>query len=260
MAPLHTIMIKKIRMTLLLIFGLVLLLPLIGQAAGNTVIGVSTVYQDKVGTVDLAVFIQGSENVASGSFDVEYDSTQLTIVDRDVKEGDILKDSLFSSNGEEAGKVSLAFANAAAGLQNGTLLTFKARVLNAGDTVDLKLANVHFYSADGKEIPIQLIDGQIKPFNGDTKEYAGTVTGDKAWTIKLSKSYNPASLNAYAVTVKRGTVNIDVTVVPKDDRSFTVTPKVNYPRGKYTLEITEQITSANGSKLNKPVRHVFSVQ
>lgn len=243
---------------------LVLLLPsTLAEAKGNSVLGVSTVYEDRATTVDISVFIQSDEAIAGGSFDVEYDSSIMTVADTDVKQGDLIAPTLYltSTNGAEAGKVSMAFAKFSGGASlDGTILTFRARVTKAKETVDLQLKNVNFYNAQGGRIAIQALSGQVKPFTGKQEEHKDAVKGDKAWTIRLSNAYNPATLNEHTITVKRGATPFEIIIEPIDATSFKVKPKSNYARGTYTLEISEQLRSTGGSKLNQPVRHIFKVQ
>lgn len=240
-----------------------LLLPAtLAHAVSKPVVGVSTVYAEKTGTVNLSVFIDSDERIASGSFDVLYDPTLLTVRDKAVKEGTVWSNQLKVINSAEPGKVSMAWAQVTSVSMKGTVIEFPATVTRdgAGSTMNLTLKNVKLFDAQGKEIAAQVLNGQVKPFTGKEDTYPDTVGADKEWTIRLSTPYSPATLNNQTVTVKRGTTAVEVTIERIDAMSFKVTPKNPYARGKHTLEITDQLRSERGGKLNKPVRHIFTVK
>lgn len=238
---------------------LILLLPnLVVEAKTTSVLGVSTVYEDRRTTVELSVFLQSDEKIGSGSFDVVYDQTALSNVK--VSVGSSINGSLHAVHADNAGTVSMAWADVESKTVKGTMLTFTARLDKNGETVPLKLENVHLYREDGTEIDMQIVDGEVKPFSGKDETHGSKVKNDKVWTVTLSEPFNPATLNANAVKVMRGTTEIAVDVQVKDGKTFTVTPKVNYPRGKYVLEISEQIYSEKGTKLKEPRRLEFTVE
>ena len=240
-----------------------LLLPAtLAHAISKPVVGVSTVYMDKAGTVNLSVFIDSDERIAGGSFDLVFDPTMLTVKDKVVKEGTALSNQLTAINSAEPGKVSVAWAQTTGVSMKGTVVDFPSTVTKDGanKTINLALKNVKLFDAQGKEIAVQVLNGQVKPFTGEVKEHPGTVDVNKEWTIRLSTPYNAATLNNQTVTVKRGTTAVEVTVTPIDATSFKVKPKNPYVKGKHTLEITDQLRSARGGKLNKPVRHEFTVK
>lgn len=240
-----------------------LLLPAtLAHAVSKPVVGVSTVYTEKAGIVNLSVFIDSDERIAAGSFDVVYDPALLTVRDKAVKEGTVWSDQLKSINSAELGKVSVAWAQTTGVSMKGTVIDFPATVLAAGvnTTINLTLKNVKLFDAQGKEIATQVLNGQVKPFTGEVKVYPGTVGVNKEWTIRLSTPYNPATLNNQTVTVKKGTVAVEVTIERVDAMTFKVSPKNPYTKVKHTLEITDQLRSTGGGKLNKPVRHEFTVK
>lgn len=235
------------------------LLPNLADAKTKSQLGVSTVYADK-GTVDVGIFLSSDVKLAGGSFDLVYDPNLLRVRESDINVGSPLTPFLSSVNGAEAGRISLAFANGADATVDGTLLTFKATLLKTGETVDLKFTNVQLHQANGTVADVKLLNGQIKPFNGETKIHEQKVAGNKEWTVNLSTTFDPATLNEHTVSVKMSGRQVDVTLTPKDATSFIVKPKTNYARGTYTLEISEQLRSINGGKLKQPIRHQFTVQ
>lgn len=251
--------VNKIIKVLVLFSLLIVLLPsTLAQANEKSVIGISTVYEDKRTTVDLAVFIETSEKVASGSFDVVYDGAALTTPK--IVRGDLRDTYLSSENIQQDGLITVAWSAANGETLKGTLLNFTARTAKAGETVELKLENVQLYSEDGSKIAVQVLNGHIKPFSGDTTKHDSTVKGNKEWTITLSSDVNWATVNEHTVTVKRSGKAVDVVLEKGESDTIIVSPKNNYAAGTYTLELTEQVRSASGSKLNPPIRHEFTVK
>lgn len=230
------------------------------NAESKTLVGISTVYEKNTTSVDLTVFISSNESIASGSIDIEFNPDLLKVTDTNVKKGAILSEHLTSTNGTTPGRVSLAFANSKGGQLSGSLLTMTARVSKANTPIDLKLMNVKLFKDDGTEVKAQLVDGEIKEFKGIVEAHKEKVKRDKQWTITLSEEYDPATLNEHAVNVKRGSVKVDVIIKPLNAKSFIVTPKSGFSSGAHTIEITELLHSANGTKLNKPIRKTFSVE
>ena len=232
------------------------------EAKEKSILSVSTVYEKAVKTVDLAVFLQSNEKIASGSFDVTYDTTLLRVSDSTVAVGEALSGYLLSSkNGATAGKVSMAFANDTGTTINGTVLTFKGVILKAGSTIDLNFENAQFYGEDGKKIAVTIVNGAIKPFVGNESTHSEKVDSSKPWTVTLNSAFNVASLNDHSVSVKNSAGKlVDIEIVKVSNTKFTVKPKGTYARGTYTLEITEQLLSASGGKLKEPRRHIFTVQ
>lgn len=254
---------KKIK-TLLLFSILLLLIPVIPAqaAAKNTALGISSAFLEKTGTVNLKVYISSDEKIAGGSFDIAYNPNNLRINTSDAKVTDTLSDYLSSGGSDGAGNISLSFAKATGSLIDGTVMEIKATVLSsgAGQVNDLKLENVELYNEQGKKIIVQAMNGEIKPFIGEEKTYAESVDNDKPWVITLSKAYNPATLNDSAVSMKRGTTSVSVEVEVVSDTQFRVKPVGTYPRGTYTMDITDQLRSSNGAKLSQPVRFTFKVK
>ncbi|MGN7385533.1 cohesin domain-containing protein [Sporosarcina sp. SAFN-015] len=253
-------MLKKLKIFLVLSLLLMILPPKTTNAESKTLVGISTVYETRVTTVELAVFINSKESIASGSFDVEYDPELLRITETNLTKGSILSNDLTSIEGATPGNASLAFANAEGRQLDGTLLSIKATVRKSNTPIDVKLKNVQLYKEDGTEVKAQLVDGSIKDFKGRIEAHKEKVKRDKQWTITLNEAYDPATLNEHAVNVKRGSVKVDVIIKPLNAKSFTVTPKNGYLSGAHTIEITELLHSANGTKLNKPIRKTFSVE
>ena len=249
----------KIKIFILLCL-LVLALPnTFVQAKEDSLIGVSTLYEEKRGAiVDLGVFIQSNENIAGGSLKLVYDKTKLDV--RKVELGDQLTNYLTSYNFSEPGTIALEWAKAAGKNLDGTLLIINARLLNASETIDLRLKDVQLYNDDLSEVDVQTLDGQIKPFKGTKKAHDVKVNGNKEWTIELNKDFNPATINRHTIFVKdyRGNL-IDVNIQKINQHSFKIKPKANYLRGNYTLDISEQVRSISGSKL-EPCRFEFSVE
>lgn len=217
-------------------------------------------YEERATYVDVNVFIDSTEKIASGSFDISYDPSTLTITDTNVQTGNAITGYLNSAQSDNTGTVSLSFAAAEGKALNGTLLTLKTRVSKAKSETVLDMKNVHLYLADGTELDPQIVDGAIKPFDGKTVDYTNTVPKDKVWKITLSKPYDPKTLNDTAVVVKRGYTDVPVSVRAINSTTFEVTAKDGYLAGKHTLDITSQLRSAKGSKLMQPVRQTFTVK
>lgn len=235
------------------------------QAISKPIVGVSSVYTEKTGTFTMSVFIESEEPIAAGSFDVQYDPLLMTIQENRVELGPALENLPLSSlNGANPGQLSVSWAQLDGKKMKGTILEFPARVVAAGvgETIDLNLKNVKLFNAKGEEVAVQSFSGEIKPFDGKEEEHKDTVGVDKEWIIRLNAPYNPATLNEHTVIVKRGTRTIpeDITITPLTDRSFSVKAADKFLKGKHTLEITDQLHSAKGGKLNEPVRHIFTVK
>ncbi|PIC63221.1 hypothetical protein CSV79_12825 [Sporosarcina sp. P13] len=258
----HLLFMKNIK--ILVWFSILLLLiPAIPAQAAviKTAVGVSSAFVEKTGTVNLTVFISSDEKIAGGSLDILYNSDQVRINANDVKMTDTLSPYLSSGGSDAAGNVSLSFAKSTGSVIDGTVMEVKATVLTlgSGKVNELKLENVELYTEQGKKITTQVIDGQIKPFTGKEKTHANPVANDKSWVVTLNSSYNPATLNAQAVSVKRGSIVVPVEVKGVSATKFRVKPVGTYPRGTYTMDITNQLRSTNGAKLSKPVRFTFKV-
>lgn len=251
--------IKKVLKIVVLFSLLILMLPnTLAQANSKSVIGISTVYEDRRTTVDLAVFIETTENVASGSFDVVYDGAALT--SPKIVAGDLLDAYLSSENIQRDGLITVAWAAPASETLQGTLLNFTVRTAKARETVDLKLENVKLYGEDGSEIAVQILNGQIKPFVGETPKHASPVKVDKEWTITFSQDVDLTTVNKHTVKVTRSGNAVNTVIKKGKNNTIIVAPKGNYASGTYVLEISEQIRSTNGSKLSPPIRFEFTVK
>ncbi|WP_143561068.1 cohesin domain-containing protein [Sporosarcina sp. P3] len=242
---------------------LLLLIPTISAKATvkKTVVGVSSAFIERSGSTTLSVFISSDEKIAGGSFDIHYNPEQLRINASDVKMTDTLSEYLSVGGSDASGKISISFAKASGSVIDGTVMEVKATVLSAGygNINNLILENTELYDGQGKRITTQLINGQIKPFVGKESTHSNAVTVDKPWLITVSRPYNPATLNTSAVTLKRGSTDFPIELEVVNDRQFRVKPIGSYIRSTYTLEITDQLRSINGAKLNEPVRLKFKV-
>ena len=164
-------------------------------------------------------------------------------------------------NVNQAGKVSLEWAQASGQSQEGTLLTLSARLAKANETIHLDLVNVKLFAEDLKPLAVDVVDGVIAPFSGETENYDSKVERDKQWTILLENECNPFSINQHTVSVKnRSGKEMDIAFQVNSSKEFVVLPKTNYKPGTYTLEMTDQILGSNGEMLNKPKRLIFSVK
>ncbi|PIC58296.1 hypothetical protein CSV80_05830 [Sporosarcina sp. P12(2017)] len=252
---------KKITtMAVLLLTLLVSIFPTVASAESKTTIGITSVYTDRATTIELAVFIDSSERVAGGSLDLKYDNELLSITDANVETGEVLEGYLKSSLSDTEGTVSTSFAAAQGKMLTGDVLTIKARVSKAKADTEIKIENAYFYTEDGKELPLQIVNGAVKPFDGTTKDHPTTVLPNKVWTITLSEPYDIKTLNKHAVNVSRGTTNVPVKVKSISPTTFEVFSDTNYSKGNHTLEITGQLLSAKGTKLVEPVRKTFNVK
>lgn len=229
------------------------------RAADKSFVGASTVYEAQRGkTVNISIYIHGSEKSAGGSLDLLYDKTKLTV--QKVELGDKLSGYMSSLNTDQGGKISLEWAKATGQVQDGTLLTITARLLKANATTALDLQNVQLFRADYSAISVAAYDGEVKPFKGITKKYKSKVKGNTTWTVSLDKAVNPATVNKYTVKVKDSRGNVkNVRIKMLNSKTLAVSPISNYPRGTYTLEVTDQIRTSTGVKLKKPIKYEFSV-
>lgn len=246
---------------LVLFLCFVLLLPtVVAHAEETTVIGTSATYEAQGGkTVEIGVYINSKEKIASGSLELLYDKSLLSV--KDVKLGESLSSYLTSVNGEKEGKISLAWANADGKGLDGTLLTVSVRLSKDNENIKLDLENVQLFNEDGSKVAVQLFDGEIKPFSGELKKHTSKVKHDKQWTITLNQAFNPATVNRHTVKVKdRHGDLIDVLVKKRDNTSFVIIPKGDYASGEYTLVISDQIRSSNGKKLKTPIELEFTVE
>lgn len=243
----------------LIAFALLLPTPFV-KAEGKSIVGATTVYESQRGKIVKAnLYIHGNEKIAGGSLDLLYDKTALTVQKAEI--GDQLSDYITSVNTEQAGKVSLTWAKGAEQQQEGTLLTLTVRLEKADETTALDLQDVKLYGEDFSTIAVDAYDGDIKPFKGDKKKNSSKVKGDKEWTIRFNTAFNPATVNNHTVRVKDSRGNeIDVSAKVRDNNVIVISPKSDYARGTYTLEITEQVRALNGSKLKQPVQYEFSVE
>lgn len=253
---------KKIK--ILLLFSILLLfIPTIWAKATvkKTVVGVSTAFIERSGSTTLSVFISSDEKIAGGSFDILYNPDQLKINASDVNMTDTLSEYLVAGGSDAAGKISMSFAKSSGSLIDDTVMEVKATILSAGygNIHNLTLQNVELYNEQGKRIPTQLINGQIKPFVGKESTHPNSVKVDKPWLITLNKPYNPATLNTSAVSLKRGSIDFPIALEVVNDTQFLVKPIGSYIRSTYTLEVTDQLRSIDGAKLTQPVRLKFKV-
>ncbi|WP_157843135.1 Ig-like domain-containing protein [Bacillus sp. FJAT-42315] len=246
-------------LALLLCFSF--LLPTISvRAEEKAVVGVSTVYEERRGVnVDIGIYIHSKEKLAGGSLDLVYDKDLLTVSKAVV--GDQMTSYLSSTNDDQPGKVSFVWADESGEALEGTLLTVSVRLSKASETIPLKLENVQLFSEGLSLVPVDLLDGSIKPFKGDKQKHPSKVKGDKQWTIRLNNEFRTATLNKHTVRMKdsRG-YEVDIIIKKRDNKSFTVQPKSTLSRGNYTLEITEQLRSIKGNKLKTAIQREFTVE
>ena len=232
------------------------------KAADQSFVSVSTVYESqRYKTVEISLYIDGTEEIAGGSLNLFYDKTALTV--KNVTLGDSLADYMTSVNTDQAGTVSLAWAKENGQTQEGTLLTVTARLEKANENIALDLQNVQLFAEDYSVIKTNSFDGEVKSFKGESKKHESKVKGNKKWTIRLSKDFNTATVNQHTVKVKdsRGNeVKVNIQLKPNASNEFVVIPQNDYPRGTYMLEISEQVRALNGSQLTEPVRYEFTVE
>lgn len=256
---------SKIILYLSLFCAFALLLPTtFVKAEEKSFVGASTVYEDKKGkTVNISLYIYGSEKITAGSVTLLYDQKALTVNKSKSKVvlGDQLTNSFASVNVKKAGKVSLEWAQPTAQQQEGTLLTLSAKLTKANETIDLDVVNVQLFTEDLNTLDVDEIDGAIKPFSGQTETFAEKVGRDKQWTIVLENDFNPLTVNKHTVRVKnRSGKEMDIILSMTNSKEFVVLPKTNYKAGSYTLEMTEQVRNINGEVVNQPKRLLFSVK
>ena len=232
------------------------------KAGDQSFVSVSTVYESsRTKDVTISLYIHGTEEIAGGSLDLFYDKALLNV--KDVTTGDVIADYMTSVNKDQAGKVSLAWAKDSGQIQEGTLLTITARLLKANESVALDLKNVQLLTEDYAVIKTNTFDGEIKPFKGESKKHESKVKRDKKWNVRLSQDFYSATVNQHTVKVrdsKGNEVKVNIQLKPKASNEFIVIPQKNYDSGTYTLEITEQVRSLNGSQLSNPVQYEFTVE
>ena len=251
----------KIIPFLTIILAFALLLPTaIVKAEEKSFVGVSSVYEGQIyKTVNISLYIHGTEKIAGGSLDLIYDQTALTV--KTVALGDQLTDDLTSVNKDQAGKVSLAWAGGSGKKLKGSLFTITASLKKSNEIIDLDIQNLQLFNEDSLLIAVDSIDGVIKPFKGKEKTHDTKVTGDKIWTIRLNQEISDRTVNRHTVRVKNSLgKEFEVDIKATNGNTFTVSPKTDYIRGTYTLEITEQVRGKYGSQLKEPVQYKFTVQ
>lgn len=252
---------NKIYATFILLLTLLAsVLPSVASAESKTTIGISTVYADRATTIEIAVFIDSSEKIAGGSFDLEYDNELLSIADANLTTGEVLEGYLKSSFSDNDGTISTSFAAAQEEVIKGDVLIIKARVIQAKANTKINIKNAYLFTEDGVEIPLQIVNGAVKPFDGSIKDHPDTVLPNKVWIVTLSEPYDSRTLNEHAVNVYRGTVKVPVRVKSITPHTFEISAETNYSLGKHTMEITSQLLSAKGSNLVEPVRKTFTVK
>lgn len=240
--------------------------PQIVSAEGIGSIMITSSYDDTRGrTASLAVLVSEVEDAAAGSFELHYDSDvgYVTGVDK----GDMLpSDSIFIENTEKArdGVMKFAWAGNDTLNEEGTLVDIDFRVVhgNRKDTTSLQLKNVQLFDEDGKEISVNVVDGDVKPFDGKKRTAKKNIDQNKAWKIEFNTPMNRSTLNPHTITVKddRTGEKLPIRVsLSKDKKIVTVTSVKSYPKGSYTLTISDQIQSQRGAALKEAVQLPFTV-
>lgn len=249
---------------LIVIFAIGLLLPpeqfAKADVSEKSFVGVESVYENQKGKmVNINLYIHGTDKIAGGSLELAYDQTALSVQKAVI--GDQLANYISSVNIDQPGKVSLDWAEADGHIQDGTILTITAQLLKADETTSLDLQNVSLFKDDFSMIPIDTFNGEVKPFNGTVKKHDAKVQANKEWTVHFNKEFNPSTVNKHTVMVKDSMGNgIDTNVTLSNQNTLIVTPISNYKSGTYTLLITDQVRTLDGTRLKQPVKYQFTVQ
>jgi len=256
--------------TSLLLFGGIISYPTnnssqVVKAAEQGQIMVTSSYEERRGrTVSLSVLLTDSDDVDAGSFELHYDADVGYVTE--AEKGDALSsDALFALNTEQArnGVVKAAWASDES-LEEGAILNLEFRLMhrNRKNQTDLDLSNVQVFDEDGDRISLNVVDGDVKPFEGKTESNKKNIKSDKEWTITFNTPMSRSTLNPHTIKVKADRTGEEIPVkvqMSKDKKSVTVSPVKHYIKGSYTLTISDQIQSANGDPLKEGVQLPFTV-
>jgi len=109
---------------------------------------------------------------------------------------------------------------------------------------------------------LNVVDGEVKPFEGKKKPSQKNINSNKSWTITFSTPMNRSTLNPHTITVTEDRTGDEIPVkvqMSKDKKSVTVSPVKHYVKGSYTLTISDQIQSSHGDSLKEAVQLPFTV-
>ncbi|WP_081672899.1 Ig-like domain-containing protein [Pontibacillus marinus] len=240
--------------------------PKIVEAASGGQVMITSSFEERRGrTVSLSVLVSDIEDADAGSFELHYDADVGYVTE--AEKGDAMPEgALFVKNIDQArnGVIKAAWASDDGEVKDGELLTLEFRLMhrNRKNSTDLDLSNVQLFDEDGDPISFNVVDGDVKPFNGKKKASQKNINSNKTWTIKFNTPMNRSTLNPHTITVTddRTGEKIPVKVkMSKDKKSVTVSPVKHYVKGSYTLTINDQIQSSHGDSLKEAVQLPFTV-
>lgn len=239
--------------------------PQVVEAAGQGQIMVTSSYEERRGrTVSLSILLSDVDDVSAGSFELHYDADVGYVTG--AEKGDALPgDALFVNNVEQArnGVIKAAWASEES-LAEGALLTLDFRLMhrNRKNSTDLDLSNVQIFDEDGDPISLNVVDGDVKPFDGKKNASKKNINSNKTWTITFNTPMNRSTLNPHTIKVTSDRTGEEIPVkvqMSKDKKSVTVSPVKHYIKGSYTLTISDQIQSTHGDQLKEGVQLPFTV-
>lgn len=235
-------------------------------AQEKATLSVSSSYIEQRGrTVTVGVFVDGADQLAGGTFELMFDPDVVQALE--LRKGDMLGQSLFVENMNDSaqGSIKVAWASADRLESSGTVIELDFRLLhrNRKMATDILMKNTELYDVEGKKIEINVLNGDIKPFKGDTKQKRDNISANKTWTINFDTAMKVKTLNKHTVYIidNRTSEKVKTVVIPSSDkRSVQVKPVGNYSAGTYTIIITEQAQSINSHPLAEPVKLEFTVR
>lgn len=239
--------------------------PQIVEAAQQGQVMITSSYEERRGrTVSLSVLVSDVEDVSAGSLELHYDADVGYVTGSE--KGDALPDNaLFVNNTEQAknGVIKAAWASET-NLEDGALITLDFRLMhrNRKNNTDLDLSNVQLFDKDGDPVTVNIVDGDVKPFEGNKKASQKNINSNKSWTITFSTPMNRSTLNPHTITVTEDRTGDEIPVkvqMSKDKKSVTVSPVKHYVKGSYTLTVSDQIQSSHGDSLKEAVQLPFTV-
>ena len=226
-------------------------------------VGVTTIYEDRRGAVfNVEIYAKNLQHMPSGQLKLEFDPSVIQM--RDLKKGELLQPFLYEENLTRAseGEIQAAWAGASGVSGEGPLLTIEFRLLTRDAKSALTLSNVRLFDDHPREIRPFVLSGDVKPFNGKTENrQSPTVPPTKEWTVTVSTKLARESINRNTIFVldQSGNKVRTNTTLTQSGSAIKITPAQPYPKGTYTLVITDQLRAQNGGKLNEPKRMTFTV-
>jgi hypothetical protein len=223
-------------------------------------ITVETKYEEQRGNYTIEIHAHNLEDLAGGSFELRFDGSMLNA--RSLKPGDALHKEYFDHNLDN-NSVKVAWAAAEGKDTDGTLFEMEYRLTSNGNKSEINLHNVQLFDDKLNKLDVDVINGGIKPFDGDTRKSSKNVKPDHPWTITFSNPVHRSTVNRQTIYVvnnlgQRVQTRPDIS---SDGKQITLHPPVgNYKAGDFTLVITDQIRTPRGTALKQAVKMDFSIE